>query len=1100
MAIGFTQFRALMTSVIFIALTSVCTSAIAMQPMRFETLSVDDGLSQGAVKAILQDSRGYLWLGTEDGLNVYDGYGFQVFRNKRDAEDSLSNDFIATLAEDAQGNIWIGTDGGGVVIWLPEKASFVHLHELLEPGSPHVATYKVQKILVASDGAVWIATRGDGLLRVDTVKKTTTTYHHDPENARSIAAEDVWSLMEDRQQRIWVGTEKGLNRFAVQTNDFDLYLHDSKDDYSLSDNSVRSLAEDHRGAIWIGTRAGGLNRFVPNVDGFVRFVHDAKDNRSITSGEIEAIIEDDSRRLWVGTRGGLSVFDRQSGYFYRYQNSSADPTDLPENHVISLYQDRSGLLWVGFKTNGVAKWNPRSWALGYYKGSNDGEYLLDNVASFAEDADGTIWIGSIGSGLATFDRQTGEILAYRTKSLSHIEDKRIMALATDHDDNLWIGTMQSGLTRYNLRTGETRLFKHEPENENSLGSNGVMSLLEDADGAIWVGSFGGGVARYDAARGDFSRHNVFDEGVDLSKARVTALAEDHFGAIWVGTDGHGLTVIDPAANTAAQFMPRPYDPDSISSDIIWSVHVDDAGTVWAGSRGVGLDRVLGDSRDPQNIKFQNWSEANGLPNDVVYGIRSDGMGRLWLSTNRGLSRLDVRSGSVKNYRRSHGLQGDEFNFGAHFRTTDGELFFGGPNGFNTFLPERLERNDHQPQIVITQFTKFNKAVITPLSKLSDVRLAYEDDVITFEFAGLDYTAPEENRYAYKLEGFDSAWVSSGDRRRATYTNLAGGNYTFRVLAANSDGVWNSDGVSIPIRVDFPPWLRWWAFAIYLLLAIAALLVTARLVRARIQREADYSHRLEEEVQQRTQELADRNDDLNEANGKLQEASLTDPLTLLRNRRFLFEEVIPTLKSRHPYDPERRQGDDSSKLSTFFMMVDLDHFKPINDTHGHDAGDQMLTQVTESLLQNTRSTDHVIRWGGDEFLIVSPNSTLGDAESMAERVRAAISRRVYALGNGSIARTTCSIGFAAHPFVPHIPDLLSWQQVMKIADAAVYRAKESRNAWAGISAGANLIPEERLCDSIVQDVEKHEEVGTVIVKESSAMTGVFEMRKASGPTD
>ena len=553
--------------------------------------------------------------------------------------------------------------------------------------------------------------------------------------------------------------------------------------------------------------------------------------------------------------------------------------------------------------------------------------------------------------------------------------------------------------------------------------------------------------------------------------------------------------MDLANGTVHQFLPREHDLASISSPSIWALHVDAEGEVWVGSRGAGLDRVVGSSREPGAIRFRNWSEKDGLSNDVIYGIHSDLNGNIWLSSNRGLMRLDPESDAIKVFRRSHGLQGDEFNFGAHYQTPDGQLFFGGPHGFNTFFPQRIDRNDHKPPVLLTEVQKFNKPMDLQLNTLEKLLLGYEDDVITFEFAALDYTAPAENRYAYKLEGFDDNWVTSGNRRRATYTNLSGGVYTFRVLAANSDGVWNSEGLSIPVVVENPPWLRWWAFVLY---AVAVLLILGflfRLYRLRAQREAEYRERLENEVRVRTQELADRNDQLNDMNRRLQDASLTDPLTQLRNRRFLLEEVVHTLKARPQHGAERRALPDEEQHSTYFMMVDLDYFKPINDTHGHDAGDQMLLQITESLIQNTRSTDHVIRWGGDEFLIVCPNSTIGDAESMAERIRSAISRRVYALGNGSIARTSCSIGFAPYPFVQHIPDLFSWEQVLKLADAAVYDAKQHRNAWTGVVAGMNLVPRDNLCDEITTDLVKAGEENLVRVLTNAAVTGIFEMREA-----
>ena len=446
---------------------------------------------------------------------------------------------------------------------------------------------------------------------------------------------------------------------------------------------------------------------------------------------------------------------------------------------------------------------------------------------------------------------------------------------------------------------------------------------------------------------------------------------------------------------------------------------------------------------PGHLRFANVSEAQGLPNNTIYGLRADGVGNIWISTNFGLARLDPRTLDqerpvIQRFHRLHGLQAEEFNFGAHYRDHSGKLFFGGAAGFNSFYPEVLEFNERPPRVVLTEFLKLNQRGYTglPEERIDSLELDHKDDVFTLKFAALDYADPRANRYEYKLDGFDSDWVHGDERRAATYTNLPGGHYVFRVRASNSDGVWSTQDLALPIVVAPSPWLSPWAYAGYALLALLALLAVWYAQQRRLARAATYRLELEQQVSDRTYELAQRYRELEDANQRLEMASFTDTLTGLANRRYLMQH-FPRLLSDH-------KGDQGLAI----MIIDLDALKPINDKHGHAGGDELIIEVARTLRQAIRPDDVLVRWGGDEFVVVAHAQHVEHANMLAERVRERVAKMKCVLPRGAVVRTSCSIGFTCLPFVPGNPTAVSWEHAIKIADLALYRAKRARNAWHG----------------------------------------------------
>jgi diguanylate cyclase (GGDEF)-like protein len=1034
---------------------SSLANTFEQKTMQFDRISVADGLAQSAVMAVVQDQSGFLWFATERGLDRYDGFTFKHYRHERGNPNSLASDFVRDLDLADDGSLWIATLGGGVSHWDPTTDSITTYR--MDANNPRtLADDRIRAILAGNDGFVWIGTRDSGLDRLNIATREVSHFVHDPDDAGSLSSNKIYSLAMDADGSIWIGTAAGLNRLDIASGEITRFSVGLDKTGSSKQSAARTLLFGHDGTLWLGINNVGLVAFDTESQTARYFGHDSEVPGNLSSARIDALFEDDQRRLWVGTDNGLNLLDSDSGEFIVYKNNPADPASISGNSIFSIFQDRAGLLWIGTRTGGLSKWNPRSWSFGHIKPETSGPHSFSssNITAFTEDYEGNTWVGTFGGGINVIDHSGHSVTQIRRdrRDGNSIDDDRVMALITDRRGKIWAGTMRGGLSKIDAVTGEIRNYRNDPSDPKSLAADGVMSILQDSSGYIWAGTFGGGVSRLDPDNDQFTNYGHDpNDSTSLSSPRATTIVEGRDGVIWVGTDGGGLNYLDNGSGDWHHLKHDLDDVKSLSADTIYSLHVDARGTLWVGTRQ-GLDRVSVSQSSNNGTKVVDISTVEGLNQTAVYGVQSDSLGNLWISSAQGLARYNPTTGEIRNFHKSQGLQGEEFTAGADYRSPDGKLYFGGANGFNVFDPAEVELNTQAPPVVLTSLSIINEPVTTgrPYEHIQGLDLDYQDHVVTFGISALDFTAPKENRYAYMLEGFDDTWVDAGNERRITYTNLDGGQYVLKVRAANSDGVWNEKGIEIPINVAFAPWRTWWAYTLYVGVFLAAIFALWRQQERKLQREFEYSRRLEKEVEGRTRELNNRNRDLKVANRKLQDASTTDALTGLRNRRHLFQQVDKDvdLVLRHYRDgTETMRPDGNNDL--LFLMVDLDNFKPVNDSCGHEAGDRLLLQVRDVLLEACRKTDDVIRWGGDEFLIVARETNRKYAATLAERVRDSLSGRVFPVGDGQVARVTSSIGYASYPFLKEKPDLLSWEEVLGVADAAMYEAKQKRNAWTGI---------------------------------------------------
>lgn len=821
--------------------------------MRFVHISTADGLSHGMVLRIVQDDLGFMWFGTADGLNRYDGHTFKVYKNDPDDPGSIQSDSIWALYVDRSGTLWVGTEGGGLNRFDRDADRFIHyLHDPDDPTS--LSDDGVTVIYEDRSGILWVGTATGGLNRFDRETERFTHYRYDPNDPDSISSDGIISIFEDREGVLWIGTSIGLNRFDRETGRFTRYQHDPADPYSLSHNSVWVIHEDRTGALWVGTAGGGLSRFDRETERFTHYRFAPYDPYSLSNDIVFALYEEPSGDFLVGTYGGgINRFDPQTGQCIQYTKNENDPYSLSSDHIRTIYVDRSGVLWVGTEGGGVNRSDPPYKRFLHYRAiPDDPNSLSDNfVTTLYEDRAGTLWIGTLDGGLNRLDRETGEFTHYHHDPTdpSSLSDDNVTAVYEDHFGVLWVATGNGGLNRLDRATGRFEHYREDPTDPASLSTDALYAIYEDRRGVLWIGTNGGGLERFDRETETFVHYRYApDDDHSLSHDRVNVIFEDRAGNLWIGTSGGGLNSFDREADHFIRYQAARDDPTSLSNNVVFVVQQDLAGTLWIGTAN-GLDRF-----DPKTRTFDHYREKDGLPNDAVCGILVDDTGDLWISTARGLARFDPQTETFRSYDAGDGLQGGQFHPGAYYKGWDGTLFFGGVNGFNAFRPEDIRDNPVVPPIVLTRLLQGGNDI--PLDQavetVEQISLRWPYNFFEFEFAALNYVQSEKNQYAYMLEGFDREWNYVGGRQFGQYTNLPGGTYTLRIKGTNNDGVWNEEGVALRVEVIPPIWQTWWFIGLSLFLAVAGIgsAVWWRWHSTNLQRQW-----LESKIAERTTELA-----------------------------------------------------------------------------------------------------------------------------------------------------------------------------------------------------------------------------------------------------
>jgi PAS domain S-box-containing protein len=837
------------------------------QNIRFEHLGTEKGLSQSNVICILQDSRGFMWFGTRDGLNKYDGYEFTVYKNDVKNKNSLSNNYTPDLFESKDGNIWIATWGGGLNLYNREKGQFTsYKHDAQNKNS--LSSDFINSVLEDSEGMIWIGTEDGGLNRLDRKENKFTHFINEHNNDKSLGDVFVRDIFEDSHHNLWIGTASGgLNLFDRKTQTFKRFQHNEKDSRSISNNSVYKIFEDSRHQLWIGTEGGGLNLFIPETGEFRHFKHDELNKNSLSSDVIYSINEDNTGNLWIGTEnGGLNVYNTRSGLFQTFDYDEFDNTSLNNNSVWSICRDTRGNIWLGTFSGGINLVNQDISKFIHYKHNPSRNSISHNkVLCIYEDAGSNIWIGTDGGGVNLFDPLKKTFTSYRHQpgNKNSIAGDYVLNVREDYKGNVWIGTWGDGITVFNRTKNTYTHFKNDPDNAASLSCNNAWFIFEDHDKNMWIGTYGGGLNLYNPANNSFTRYQYNEnDPPGINNNKIHSIFEDEKGNLIVSTDGGGLNLFDKQKKTFTHLI-HDDNKNSISNNSAGEIYEDHNGILWI-STLVGLN-----SLDRKTNTFTAYTINDGLPNNTIFGIVGDEKGNLWISTNKGISRFNPVTKTFKNFGVADGLQSNEFKDMAYCKSRSGAIYFGGNNGFNQFYPDSIKEKSFDPPLVITGFQVFNKEVpvstdsaMTPLKKniteTKEITIPHKSSVISFEFASLDYTIAERKQYAYMLEGFDDTWNEVGTQRTATYTNLDPGEYTFKVKGLNNDGSWSTHFTSLRLTITPPFWMTWWFKTIIILFAIGCLFIFYRL---RIKTITKQKAALEKQVKERTNEIVLQKEEL-----------------------------------------------------------------------------------------------------------------------------------------------------------------------------------------------------------------------------------------------
>ncbi|PCI94368.1 MAG: hypothetical protein COB15_14335 [Flavobacteriales bacterium] len=816
----------------------ITTTIVAQQSsIKFSHLGIKDGLSQSDVVTIQQTNNGLLWFGTQDGLNVYNGFDFTVYSHDLLDKSSISNSYVHVILEENDSLLWVGTDNGlnlfstatqkftnlfnteeykkkKVNVWALTKDSANDLwvgtdKNLFKVNTKTLKIEKVylqlstqnnriniRKLLLTKQNQLLIATEGNGLLLYDIETEQTRQFYR---GNTLLKSDVVWDIHEDSGGRIAIATDQGLNFFDSKKKK--LITTKIIDDV-IGNAVIKTIYEDKSGIIWIGTERNGVYKLksLSNID---HYVYDANINTSLNSNKVNIIYEDDYGIIWIGTQAGLNKFDRKKQYFKHHQHWPNKDKTINSNMIWSLFQN---------------------------------------------DNDGSVYVGT-DKGVNIFDGKTGKVnvvvpnFPFTTKK----KNKAIYSVFKDKDDVVYVGT-DGGVFYF-----EKGKLIHITDRINNNNSERTYIITEDGKKKLWFGTKEGLVI-LENDRKTFKKYTVAE---GLPSDVIRAIFCDKDGNVWLGTDGGGLCKVIEKEE-GLEFKTYQNDQEklnTISNNTVLSIHQDKTGFLWLGTFGGGLNKF-----DLKSEKFTTFTKKEGLTNNVIYGVLSDKKGNLWLSTNKGISSFNIKTSEVKNFDETDGLQSNEFNTGAYFKSESGQLFFGGINGFNSFYPEDITINTTKAKPLITQFYLFNKPVkIGPneilkghISELDEIVLKYRENVISFEFASLHYSYPLKNQHKYMLENFNEEWVNIGKNRRANYTNLDPGEYVFKVKVANSDGVWSEEIAQIRVIVEPPFWRTLW-FVIIFYILIPVLLIYG-VVMYRINQVKEQKELLEVQVRERTREV------------------------------------------------------------------------------------------------------------------------------------------------------------------------------------------------------------------------------------------------------
>lgn len=1018
--------------------------------LKFDHIAQSQLEPLGHVNDIISDAEGYMWFAASKGVARYDGHQLNIFRSDG-KQGSLPDPWVYQLLVTHNNVLWVLTHLG------PCLFDSVEVKFKCIDSIPGDNPSDFLRIFEDSQHRLWLSSYG-GLFIVDTASLTIS-----PAPLGKALGVVVY-ITEDSQGNIWLGhQDSGITQLSPAMEPIQ---HFSVEQGTLPGNKISSLMFDKNNSLWIGLRDQGVAILKHGAHKAEYFAHNTKEK----AREVWDITEDQRGLIWIGDGTGVNVVDPNDMSVQSHQYTEGK-LQSPGNYVArALYADKVGGVWVGYFPGGVDRIDQRaSQFMSYRHDSNNTNSLPDGgVLATLQASDGTIWVGA-GFGLAKFHRDKGNFthFIYDENDPEGLSGSTILAIEEGRQGELWLGIWDKGLNRRDPITGKYRHYLPEPGNPNSLLGREPWGLLYDSQERLWIATEKG-VSRYRPATDDFQRYPLTDDdGKPIESLYTRAIYEDKAGAIWVSSFA-GLQKLDPKTGRFKTYEHDPANPQSISSNLVLLVFEDSQERLWVGTDGSGLNLF---NRDTET--FTRFGKDSGLPDLSITNILEGNNGDLWLTTYHGIVHFTPDRGVIRHYTRAQGLPGNLYNRRSGSMLASGELIMGSSEGLVLFDSAKLDIQGAEFGTVFNGLRVMNNAVnigddsgilASDLNYAGKITLNHKQNIFSLSFAGLHFGAPEDVVYRYRLLGFDTGWQEVMNDLSATYTNLDAGTYIFEVNSGTKNR-WNSFVRSLTIEILPPPWLTWWAKTIYALLLagiLAAIYVGQRnrLIRAshRLKQEQELvvklreveklkdniNRALDQKVELRTRELEKEkarlekaHAQLEELNDKLASLTITDQLTGLYNRRYL-EQTVKKDIARVNRNAQR--GNHSASLT--FVLFDIDNFKSVNDTHGHNAGDQVLIQLARLLKQIVRDSDYVVRWGGEEFIIVMRNGLDAGPMTFAERLRKSVSDYSFKISDDIHLKRSVSVGLVKYPFDPQHPTALSWECVVGLADQGLYKAKSS----------------------------------------------------------
>ncbi|MGL6185976.1 MAG: ligand-binding sensor domain-containing protein [Clostridium chrysemydis] len=783
--------------------------------LKFKNLTINNGLSQGSVYSIYQDEEGYMWFGTNDGLNRYDGYNFTVIKGTENEENTLWPGIIGSIVEDRDGYLWIGSSSG--LSKLDRKTSTVQriYSDINDPKK--ISNKHIWDLFIDSKGNLWIGTE-NGLNKYDSSTGEFKKYFFGDVNSKTLSRNFITGICEGIDGTIWVGTKEGLNK--VDINSDKVTRVESKKFSELEEATITKLYRDTFNNLWIGTQSRGIFKY--NLDN--KKFDDLKNINKLYGSEkyaINSIYEDLNGDIWIGSKGGLIKYSHSDGSTNVYTNNQYDSDSLVNTSVQSIYRDREGLMWIG-TYSGISILNPNQYFINYKKRPFEDNSLSGNsIGGIYEDKDGTLWIGTNNNGLNAYNKKTGKVKQYTfdPKNKNSIPSNTLFQVTGDSEGNIWVAT-KDGMASLDPRTDEIKRYYHL-DNKNSLIHNDVRDLYFDKKGQLWIGTRDG-LDILDPKTGKFTNlNNIFIDN-NVGETYVRRIFEDSKGNFWFGMGWNGgLIKYNPDSKKVKVYKNQSGNLESLSNNAVKGINEDKNGFIWA-TTSYGICKL-----DPKTDKFTTYTEKNGLANDYTYGILIDNYNNLWISTNGGLSKFNQKTETFDNYTVVDGLQSNEFNGTAEFKNKDGEMYFGGINGVTAFFPDDVRRDAKDDvKVTISSFKVYNN---NDIKFSDDISLKNNENTFSIEFFKPYYSNLGKSNYEYMLEGFDKDWIYSGQRNYVSYTNLPSGHYKFKVRTSNGMGE-VSDVREFKINIKEAWYKSKVAYVIYLAIICAIVFFTVNYVK------------------------------------------------------------------------------------------------------------------------------------------------------------------------------------------------------------------------------------------------------------------------------